>query len=401
MAELDLSGLLGVESPQARSKRMLQEGTALQQAVLAGSPAAVAASNLPRAQEAMRGSVGKLFGIDTRSPAEKATDQLKGLDPTDTAQQKQIISMVSKINPVGALQLATQFQAQNAKLANEQAQADANRATAELRRVQADLAPEEQNIARTTAEANRINAEANQFRVNNEIETWEDNYQLELDRIDAQNRRIDTDFKIAQLNSEALKSGDRARIEAAIAKSEEQAKAANSMRRIALAYEARQPLSGIVGKTVDKWEKFWGSQGEDAVLRAQATQVINGAALQFLPPGAASDADINMVREGFLTAFDDPKAVGQFMRGMQKASALESEYLKRKAAFMKNNSGLSVGFDDEWKAAVKEEGFIDFMKEIYGVQIITSEEQQAALDEQNAINFEELETPQQTRRGTR
>jgi len=71
MAELDLSGLLGVESPQARSKRMLQEGTALQQAVLAGSPAAVAAANLPAATASMRGNVGRLFGIDTRTPAEK------------------------------------------------------------------------------------------------------------------------------------------------------------------------------------------------------------------------------------------------------------------------------------------------------------------------------------------
>lgn len=342
-------------------------------------------------QQAMQRQIGGLFGVDTRTTAQKLRDQLKSMgNITDPAQQRAAIETISKIDAIAGLELSNKFSALNA----QNAQTEANLATAELRRKQTELAEGDQAIAQTTAEAQRTNAEANRFRAQNEADTWDREYQLELDKIDAQNSRIATDLQIATLNSEALKSADRARIQAQLDASKEQSDAANSMRRIALAYEARKPLSGIAGRTQDKWERFWGSQGNDAILRAQATQVINGAALNFLPPGAASDADINMVREGFLTAFDDPKAISEFMRGMAKAAALEAEYLQRKAAFMKENQGMSVGFDDEWRQAVKEPGFIDYMEQNYGVHIVTSDEEQAELDKQRGdIDFETIPAP--------
>lgn len=85
MAEIDLTGLLGIETPQTRSKRLLEEGAALSAAVQSGSPAAVAASNLPTAAASMRGSVGRLFGIDTRTPAEKLQAELAGTDLSSAA----------------------------------------------------------------------------------------------------------------------------------------------------------------------------------------------------------------------------------------------------------------------------------------------------------------------------
>ena len=85
MAEIDLTGLLGIETPQARSQRLLEEGASLSSAIQAGSPAAVAAMNLPTAQASMRGSVGRLFGLDTRTPSEKLQAQLAGTDLSTSA----------------------------------------------------------------------------------------------------------------------------------------------------------------------------------------------------------------------------------------------------------------------------------------------------------------------------
>lgn len=85
MAEIDLTGLLGIETPQTRSKRLLEEGAALSAAVQSGSPAAVAAANLPAATASMRGNVGRLFGIDTRTPAEKLQAELAGTDLSSAA----------------------------------------------------------------------------------------------------------------------------------------------------------------------------------------------------------------------------------------------------------------------------------------------------------------------------
>ena len=85
MAEIDLTGLLGIETPQARSQRLLEEGASLSSAIQAGSPAAVAAMNLPTAQASMRGSVGRLFGLDTRTASEKLQAQLAGTDLSTSA----------------------------------------------------------------------------------------------------------------------------------------------------------------------------------------------------------------------------------------------------------------------------------------------------------------------------
>ena len=85
MAEMDLTGLLGIETPQTRSKRLLEEGAALSAAVQSGSPAAVAAANLPTAAASMRDSVGRLFGVDTRTPSEKLQEQLAGTDLSSSA----------------------------------------------------------------------------------------------------------------------------------------------------------------------------------------------------------------------------------------------------------------------------------------------------------------------------
>ena len=196
MAELDLSGLLGVESPQARSKRMLQEGTALQQAVLAGSPAAVAAANLPAATASMRGNVGRLFGIDTRTPAEKLQAELAGTDLSSAAGLSKAAELARNMGmDAQAVALATQ-----AGLVRQEEQDRSLRRKREQQII--DLAAKEDERADTTEERQqRAEARANATLAINQAALLREISQSEAQRTAAQDafvKEFPEDVELAQ-----------------------------------------------------------------------------------------------------------------------------------------------------------------------------------------------------------
>lgn len=155
MAQLDLTGLLGIETPQARSQRLLEEGAKMQQAVATGSPAAVAAMNLPTAQAAMRGSVGRLFGVDTRTPTEKLQEQLAGVDLSTSSGLTRASKLARDLGlSAQAVVLATQ-----AGATRQQETDDALRRKREQQII--DLAAKEDKRADTTEERQQ-RAEARQ-----------------------------------------------------------------------------------------------------------------------------------------------------------------------------------------------------------------------------------------------
>lgn len=163
MAEIDLTGLLGIETPEARSQRLLEEGTRLQQAVATGSPAAVAAMNLPTAQSAMRGSVGRLFGIDTRTSSEKLQEQLAGTDLSTSAGLSKAAELARNLGLSGqAVMLATQAGVTR-KQEETARKADEDRSLRRQREEQIiDLAPRTEERAEETLALNRAKFSAEQ-----------------------------------------------------------------------------------------------------------------------------------------------------------------------------------------------------------------------------------------------
>lgn len=406
MATIDLvSNLLpGILSAEGRRKQ--EETEALASQAQAGGDnllGGLLASPQPMTQtEQMRTNIGKLFGVDTRSASEKAADQLKGLDPTNPEQQKQIISVVSKINPVGALQLATKFQAQNAQLSNDKAKADADRATAELRTEQASVVQSESETARINAEANERTSEANAMKVKNEVDTWEQEYQLKQDTLNVRREEIEADLERTLIASEQLKATDRAYITKEYDRAQEQKTKAFTLLNLANAYEAKRPLAGVGGRFVSAWNNFLGTQGEEDTLRIQYQGVKNSASLQNLPPGAASDKDVELALAGWPGEFANPEQISSFVRGMAKIAAIDAEYLRRKSKYVAENKGLPIGFDEEWEGYFNSPEAIADIEKKYGIDL-RSKEEQAAFDEENVVEFSELNTPSQaqTRRGPR
>ena len=196
MAEMDLTGLLGIETPQARSKRLLEEGAALSAAVQSGSPAAVAAANLPTAAASMRGSVGRLFGVDTRTPSEKLQEQLAGTDLSSSAGLSKAAQLARSMGMnAQAVALATQ-----AGLVRQEEEDRSLRRKREQQII--DLAAKEDERADTTEERQqRAEARANATLAINQAALLREISQSEAQRTAAQDafvKEFPEDVELAQ-----------------------------------------------------------------------------------------------------------------------------------------------------------------------------------------------------------
>jgi hypothetical protein len=406
MATIDLvSNLLpGILSAEGRRRQEATQAlTSQAQPTTSDSLLAGLMAPMPQQTQTQqtRTNIGRLFGLDTRPPMEKLQEQLAGLDPTNPDQQKQIVSIVSKINPVGALQLATQFQAQNAKAAYDQAKTDEAIATTALRKEQSNVVQQEADTARINAESNRRTAESNEMRVKNDVENWEAEYQLKQDTLEVRREEIAADLERTLIASEQLKAGDREYVREEYDRANEQAKNAYTLLSLANAYEAKKPLAGVGGRFVAAWNDFLGTQGEEDTLRIQYQGIKNSASLQNLPPGAASDKDVELALAGWPSEFANPEQISSFVRGIAKIAAIDAEYTARKAKFIAENKGLPIGFDKEWRDYFNSPEGIAEIENKYGIDIRDIDEQ-AKFDEENSIDFSDLTQPkQQTRRGSR
>jgi hypothetical protein len=97
---------------------------------------------------------------------------------------------------------------------------------------------------------------------------------------------------------------------------------ADQAEQLAKDYETTNPDDGWNAAMSEKWKSFNGSQDEVTALRTRYEQIKNGNIIQNLPPGVASDRDIEMFSKGFPSANADAKQVAGFLRGMAKASRL-------------------------------------------------------------------------------
>ena len=96
---------------------------------------------------------------------------------------------------------------------------------------------------------------------------------------------------------------------------------------------------GSLGSFNEWLKKSTGSQGAVSELRQEFTRLRNTAAVQSLPPGPATDKDIQMVLSGFPSDTSDPKVISSFLRGMAKIQDLDASVQSAKVDWMSQNKG--------------------------------------------------------------
>ncbi len=109
-------------------------------------------------------------------------------------------------------------------------------------------------------------------------------------------------------------------------------------------------FAGRVAGGLNEWAK--GLLGtEDAVtqLRTEYEQVKNKAVVQGLPPGVASDRDIEIAMRGWPSSTSNPAYIASFLRGMQKLRALDMAQAMHEAQYIDRNNGQKGGMLQSWE----------------------------------------------------
>lgn len=108
---------------------------------------------------------------------------------------------------------------------------------------------------------------------------------------------------------------------------------------------------GAFGRAAEWWARTTGTQDAMSQARTEYMRLRNSAALKDLPPGPATDKDVELALKGFPPETADAKYLASFIRGMAKISAREAAYESAKAEWVEG-----VGFMGKPKKDIEVDG---------------------------------------------
>ncbi len=108
--------------------------------------------------------------------------------------------------------------------------------------------------------------------------------------------------------------------------------------------------SGLWGSTwPEKLKEITGKQDADSELRRAYRQIRTSQAMANLPPGAASEKDVELVLGDFPAPNANPEFIADFLGAMSRIEKVQQDFQEHKARFITKN-GHERGMMDAWKA---------------------------------------------------
>lgn len=125
---------------------------------------------------------------------------------------------------------------------------------------------------------------------------------------------------------------------------------------------------GVFSSAKDMFNRTFGVQNGMSQLRQEYTRLRNSAAIKSLPPGPATDKDIEMVLRGFPSENADARTISQFLRGMAKLQEIDAGVANAKTDWLANNRGSLTRANTGFKAGnvnvAPGESFVDVTKRV-------------------------------------
>ncbi|EIH7940908.1 phage DNA ejection protein [Escherichia coli] len=145
--------------------------------------------------------------------------------------------------------------------------------------------------------------------------------------------------KAQQLISEAPKLSVNMEkgIETAVNNATASSNSANSMSALAQQFRAEKPTTGLFGNAQNMFAKLTGSDTTLRDLRIRQNTLVNSQVLKFLPPGPATDKDVEIVRQGAPTDMDNPETVARWLDAMANLERRNAQFNEFKAEWMSAN----------------------------------------------------------------
>lgn len=220
----------------------------------------------------------------------------------------------------------------------------------EDRRAEAELPGK---IASTTAATTKTLAEAGQIAPNAEADralkvAQADKARADIDNaaarlgLDRDRLNFDIDAKNRELGLREgdLSDGARTAVNQAVIGSVSARQLAGRAGSLA---DQLQQAPNVGGKTGATWANWYTSLTGDAsavtALRREYTQLRAQQAVKNLPPGPASDKDIQLALKGFPSDTDNRETLVSFLRGMEKLNNVVADQQDRQADWLAGNKG--------------------------------------------------------------
>jgi hypothetical protein len=127
---------------------------------------------------------------------------------------------------------------------------------------------------------------------------------------------------------------------------------------------------GVFTSARDYLDKAFGTQSSLTELRQEYTRIRNSAAIKSLPPGVATDKDIELALKGIPPENANASTMASFLRGMGKMQDIEASVANAKTDWLASNNGTLTRAKNTFiagdYAAKPGETFADFTQRIVG-----------------------------------
>lgn len=179
--------------------------------------------------------------------------------------------------------------------------------------------------------------------------------------------RLDIQRLAAEQRKTELGAADKKYIRAVSDEADVAGSQVSTLLGLANDYSRTRPMGGVGGKAMDKWKATFGTQDEVSRIKTQFQSVVNTNIINSLPPGVASDKDIEMAKSGYMNNSWSAEQIEEFLRGQAKLSAFVAEKKNAKAKWVSDKGGDSSGFNEHWQEVISQEGYKEMVSEKYGL----------------------------------
>lgn len=113
--------------------------------------------------------------------------------------------------------------------------------------------------------------------------------------------------------------------------------------------------SGFQGTMAEAWKRNFGGMDAQSYAKTQYVDLRNTGVLNRLPPGAASDSDIQLVMAGVPPENAPKEILVRYIAGLEKIAQIEAQEANFRVDYLSQNPvrGL-VGYQDAWRDAQRQ-----------------------------------------------
>ena len=123
---------------------------------------------------------------------------------------------------------------------------------------------------------------------------------------------------------------------------EDKSRAAGVAADLAQKFRATSLPGGIPSMAGDLWDRFTGRDTPEAQLRMRLEQYVNTEAVKLLPPGPATDRDIELVRAGFPKRTSDSGLIARYLEAAGRLSEAGAAVDHARAEWMRQFGHLGA-----------------------------------------------------------